>query len=658
MLPHSQFQNVLNTNHSATSLEIGQIRELLIQPTQELKRLNSEIQHLKSTLSYLFSQRDRLQSFVNSHSALISPVRRLPPEVLSEIFVHCLQDKDRNPTRSLTEAPLLLTFVCRRWREIALSTTRLWRGIHIYFPSVTKRHEQRFKEIAERRSEGVKTWLSRSGSLPLSISLVVGLNRDRIALEEVVKPLLDVFFSFSHKWGDLVLRVPSGLLKVIEQTAKPEELKQLRTLSVDYDMATRQLLVLGPVANNDAANQAVPLAGLICNAPALRQLTVHEPIQNVYKLDVDWSKLTHFRAETGMSGAQKPEDILRVLSRGAPSLQSVILAAGFRPPYTSSLPPEGGGDIKITLPSLHTLSLMLQFEIPLIHLHGLNPVPHALPDNQAVGSQVQALFDTICTPNLKHLTVRFGNIIDPFEGPVPPRVPFLQCLLRSGCRLESLDIGFVMTQSALIECLTNVPTVKSLTIDECLWTVLRDRQRMAFLNHQNPMVGAITPESIAENAILTDEFLGYLMPSSTSMLCPELESLTLQRCESVTEAALVRLVHSRMGGRPQRLVSDGDGSANTNANTNTEAIVEPTSSPPAAKPFRHFYVSYHREKGVMTDEDLHAREDMKVLKMDRIASVAISYPKSTVPTDLPQSGQQSPGGPFRSPSWRSLLWEH
>ncbi|KAL0068401.1 hypothetical protein AAF712_004479 [Marasmius tenuissimus] len=491
MLLYSQFQNVLNTNYPASSLEIGQIEELLIQPTQELNRLNSEIHHLRSTLGYLLSQREKLQSFVNSHRALISPIRRLPPEVLSEIFVHCLQDKDRNPTRSVTEAPLLLTFVCRRWREIALSTARLWRGIHIYFPSVTKRHEQRFKEIAERRSEGVKAWLSRSGSLPLSISLVVGLNRDRIALEEVVKPLLDVFFSFSHKWGDIVLRVPSGLLKVIEQTAKPEELKQLRTLSVDYDMATRQLLVLGPVANNDAANQAVPLAGLICKAPALRQLTVHEPIQNVYKLDVDWSKLTHFRAETGMSGAQKPEDILRVLSRGAPSLQSVILAAGFRPPYTSSLPPEegGGGDITITLPSLHTLSLMLQFEIPLIHLHGLNPVPQALPDNRAVGGQVQALFDTICTPNLKHLTVRFGNIIDPFEGPVPPRVPFLQSLLRSECRLESLDIGFVMTKAALVECLTSVPTLKSLTIDECLWTVLRDRQRMAFLNHQNPMVG-------------------------------------------------------------------------------------------------------------------------------------------------------------------------
>jgi len=648
MLLHSQFQNVLNTNHSASSLEIGQIQELLIQPTQELNRLNSEIQHLKSTLSYLFAQREKLQGFVNSHRALISPVRRLPPEVLSEIFVHCLQDKERNPTRSVGEAPLLLTLVCRRWREIALSTTRLWRCIHIYFPSVVKRHEQRFKEIAERRSEGVKTWLSRSGSLPLSISLVVGLNRDRIALEEVVKPLLDVFFSFSHKWGDIMLRVPSGLLKVIEQTIKPEELKQLRTLSIDYDMATRQLLVLGPVANNEAANQTVPLAGLICNAPALRQLTVHEPIQNVYKLDLDWSKLTHFRAETGMSGAQKPEDILRVLSRGAPSLQSVILAAGFRPPYTSSPPPEG--DI-ITLPSLHTLSLMLQFEIPLIHLHGLNPAAQALPDNQAVGSQVQALFDTICAPNLKHLTVRFGNIIDPFDGPVPPRVPFLSFLLRSECRLESLDIGFVMNKEALIECLTAVPTVKSLTIDECLWTILRDRQRMAFLNHQNPMAGAITPESITENAILTDGFLGYLMPSST-MVCPELESLTLQRCESVTEAALVKLVQARLGLTQRQMDSD---------HADSSAAVVPSTIPSVSAAegttFRNLHVSYHREKGVMTDEDMNARKDMKTLKTDRVASVAISYPKSSIPTDLPHSGQQVPGGPFRSPSWRSLLWE-
>ncbi|KAL0570661.1 hypothetical protein V5O48_011309 [Marasmius crinis-equi] len=445
-----------------------------------------------------------------------------------------------------------------------------------------------------------------------------------------------------------MLRVPSPVLKVIEETVKPEELLQMRTLTVDYDMATRQLLVLGPVANH-SEHQDVPLAGLICNAPALRELRVHEPVQNVYRLDLDWSKLTHFRAETGL-GVQKPEDVLRVLARGAPSLQSVIVSASFRPPYTTNSNPDR--DI-ITLPSLHTLSFALQFDVSVAAMHlqqGLNLAAPGADGGQEVGAQIQDLFDSICTPNLKHLTVRFGNVVDLHETHVAPQVPFVQLLLRSACRLESLDIGFVMTKESLIECLASVPTLKSLTIEECLWTVMRDRQRMAFLNHQNPATAAITLEAIAEHAILTDEFLQRFSPISeggnedppTIPLCPELETLTLQKCESLSEMALVKFVQARAPPEPAQ-----EGSA--------ESGPTPPLPSSSTKPLRYLNAAFQREKGMITDVDMAARKEMKELK--KAANVVISYPKNSIPPDLPHSGQHPPGVAFRSSAWRNLLWE-
>ncbi|KAG7099947.1 hypothetical protein E1B28_001740 [Marasmius oreades] len=647
MLPQTHFHRVLNTNHSASSSETCQIHGLLVQPIEELARLNAEIQHLKSTLNYLISQREKLQTFVSSHKALISPIRRLPAEVMSEIFVHCLQTKDRNPTRSLAEAPLLLTLVCRRWREIALSTAQLWSSLHIYLPPTAQKYEIRLTEVINRRAEGVKAWLSRSGSLPLSISLVVGLDRDSSGRAVLVyKSVMDVFFSFSHKWGTLMLRVPSCLLEVIEDYARPhwQDLTRLQTLIIDYDMASRQLLFLDPAAPHPSPEDTnVPLAGLICNAPALRHLTLLEPIQNVYKLDLDWTKLTHFKAETGMNGVQNHEDILRVLSKGALSLQSVTVVAGFHPSGLHAADNCAALEDIIHLPSLHTLSLNLHFEVP---LHGLNH-DDLTGAGRVYGSQVKAIFDHISTPKLKHLTVRFGNVMSLVAGSIPPQVPFLQFLLWSGCHLESLELGFVMTREALIECLENVPSLTSLTLDECLWTVLRDRQRLSLVEHNAPPTNALaTPETIAELAILTDELLQKLLPSSSteddeeptnpsSALCPALQRLALHRCEAVSEMALVKFVQIR--ARPL----DPDSESNTDRSS-------------VRLPLRSLNVTYHREKRKVTEDDIRARKQMKALK--RMAHVMISYPRPSLPSDLPDAGQQNPGS-LRVWPFRGLLWE-
>ncbi|KAJ7901096.1 hypothetical protein B0H14DRAFT_2249812, partial [Mycena olivaceomarginata] len=85
----------------------------------------------------------------------------LPQEIVSEIFVAFLPAyPDFLPIFGL-RSPLLLCRICRQWQAIAIATPELWRAIRI---SVS--HES---GKAAAQLELLKTWLSRSGSCPLSI---------------------------------------------------------------------------------------------------------------------------------------------------------------------------------------------------------------------------------------------------------------------------------------------------------------------------------------------------------------------------------------------------------------------------------------------------------------------------------------------------------
>ncbi|KAJ7605163.1 hypothetical protein FB45DRAFT_1069546 [Roridomyces roridus] len=62
---------------------------------------------------------------------------------------------------------MLLCHVARHWRNLALSTPRLWTFLHIFnSPPMND------GTMVQHINDAVDAWLSRSGSLPLSISLV------------------------------------------------------------------------------------------------------------------------------------------------------------------------------------------------------------------------------------------------------------------------------------------------------------------------------------------------------------------------------------------------------------------------------------------------------------------------------------------------------
>lgn len=98
--------------------------------------------------------------------SLISPketaIHRLHPELLSEIFLHCLPD-DQYVTPDPLDAPLLVCRVCHYWREISLLTPKLWCSLNIEDPS-----HPPLTTLAEM-------WLDRSGQCHCQSGITSGL---------------------------------------------------------------------------------------------------------------------------------------------------------------------------------------------------------------------------------------------------------------------------------------------------------------------------------------------------------------------------------------------------------------------------------------------------------------------------------------------------
>ncbi|KAF8164492.1 hypothetical protein K438DRAFT_1506312, partial [Mycena galopus ATCC 62051] len=121
----SPFEHKLNTNFVPTVDEINYLRSLLADPTEELARIDAEIDGMDIIIRRLRAERALLQTTIDAHRALISPMRRVPDDVLREIFFACLPDT-HNALIDPAEAPILLERICKHWRVVSHSTPMLW----------------------------------------------------------------------------------------------------------------------------------------------------------------------------------------------------------------------------------------------------------------------------------------------------------------------------------------------------------------------------------------------------------------------------------------------------------------------------------------------------------------------------------------------------
>lgn len=486
----SAFSQILGTNHVPSPEESGQIQDLLSRPLDELARLNSEIAHLLARLEDLKLRRDKIKHYVDAHQALLSPARRLPVDIIGEIFVHCLPT-GRNATRALYEAPLLLGLICRSWRDVAMSIPRLWSSIHVYVPSSTTSGHQTISSLIEMRTRGVQDWLNRSGTLPLSISVVVVYDvpdDGRRAVENMARALV----GFSSRWCSIELRVPLIFLRTIQSLAK-EDVPRLQEIKVDMN--------IWPIDQND--NPMSMIGGLL-QAPNLGRFSVVHLTEPARALRLHWPNLTDINIQNpSYRMSLQSVETLSVLAE-CTRLRTCTLTVAL----PSVWPPRSDSPAQADLH--HLLDLRLRF----IHEGVLD-----LQSVQAGNKAMEAFFGCMSTPALKHLTVHARHGVNDIWH----HLPFLSLL--SPCQLDSLDVTIPVSSEALVECLHQTPHLKSLII----------RQQ-----YRSP-----TPEYD-----LNDNHIRLFIPTEDSPipLCPSLQSISLtlrDNATQITEETILELVQSR-----------------------------------------------------------------------------------------------------------------
>lgn len=318
------FASVIETNYIPSQDEIVQLRALLVEPQIQLSRLETEISRLQDLLGSVVLQRDSVKKYIDAHRALMSPIRRLPPETLSEIFTHCLPD--RYAVRDTSEAPLLLTEVSRHWRHTAIDTPALWKSLHIFIP-----REMSWLRL-KKRIVGSSLWVKRSGSVPLSISFSMGNSpSEQSHIITDTDPTMEGIFQFVAE----ILLENSSRIKELSFTgsAIPHMAALLNQLASRCFPILKVFRVSHTALlryRQQTEVSALPFHSLVQQMPALNSLAMvgfAYDSQHFAQLKLSWENLTELLFPPWPTGQSvfSSEEILSILGH-AYRLQSLAVS--------------------------------------------------------------------------------------------------------------------------------------------------------------------------------------------------------------------------------------------------------------------------------------------------------------------------------------------
>ncbi|KAJ7652603.1 hypothetical protein B0H17DRAFT_872971, partial [Mycena rosella] len=119
---------LLLTNALPIDSDTQYIRSFLSNANHRLEFINKRIAALVPVMNTLTQERDAILADVCAHTAIMSPIRYLPSEILCLIFLMTVP-----PLRTLEipRAPWVLGQICRRWRDIAVALPMLWSSFGI-----------------------------------------------------------------------------------------------------------------------------------------------------------------------------------------------------------------------------------------------------------------------------------------------------------------------------------------------------------------------------------------------------------------------------------------------------------------------------------------------------------------------------------------------
>ncbi|KAK0442487.1 uncharacterized protein EV420DRAFT_1578200 [Desarmillaria tabescens] len=153
----------------------------------------------------------------------VGPINRVPPELLTEIFLW-FSDITHDISRA-GESPWTLTHVCQLWRDMSLRTPSLWSSF-----SYTKSTKSPLNLIT--------TQIARSKREPLSFHVDFACDT-LISIEVLLQETMglcvfDILMAEADRWKDVTLLIPDDALGMFMDilSASQEEFPLLQTINI------------------------------------------------------------------------------------------------------------------------------------------------------------------------------------------------------------------------------------------------------------------------------------------------------------------------------------------------------------------------------------------------------------------------------------------
>lgn len=427
------------------------------------------------------------------------PLLDLSPELVGEVFQHCLPEQESFSPR---DAPLVLTQVCSAWRAIALTTPRLWSNI--YVPG--------WQTMPRDVGALVRLWLDRSGQTKLSVRV------------ELFDQDIQVFPSDEEtaKLRQLLCEVLSALTphrQRIQRTRLvfPEELIPL--IGVDDMINAKSLFLCGTLTDplsamefgfdetvaDEMETQNLSVVDIGPQRDSLTTLAIYglpvklEAIQK-------HTQLTHLELlDLHSSGALCQRTVFELLQRLSGLKSAVLDMSVFDRPHL--IPPQE----RVVIENLEILFLTWTFP-----------------------ADVSALLDSIRTPNLEKFCLR-GTPLVANDQPWKCLERFLTASRAPIKRISFGDFGSL--DFCLLGCLKICEEVEQVTINHC---VINDSvfEELATMGPRNVLIPKLRTFTMGVcDGFKARRFLEFARSRGTAEFTgvAKLEDLGIYYCTEITE---------------------------------------------------------------------------------------------------------------------------
>ncbi|KAJ7613628.1 hypothetical protein DFH06DRAFT_144340 [Mycena polygramma] len=210
-IPDMRHHKLLNSNEPPLEVEHPFFASLVSNLRSRLSHHDDKLARLRTQYMQLQQERVSLSADLRKNKAVLSSLRRMPPEILSEIFVWTLPSELMVTNRAavdLQDSPWMLTHICGHWRRVAIASPSLWS----------------FLVINGVTGDSSETALPGAYPLPLIRTQLQRANRLRLyfmaatvsPFTEHLTALLELLADHS-RWEEVLILAPRDFLLIVDR---------------------------------------------------------------------------------------------------------------------------------------------------------------------------------------------------------------------------------------------------------------------------------------------------------------------------------------------------------------------------------------------------------------------------------------------------------